>query len=98
MNPHSAGSTEFYHLSSALPLTGDAKNQLTRASRSIVLNLAEGRGKPKGQDQVRFFNIAMGSLRECQAILELECLTASQAGKKLDHAGASLYRLISKAL
>ncbi len=43
-----------------------------RASSSIALNLAEGSGKRTPQDQRRFYAIAFGSLRECQAILDLE--------------------------
>ena len=88
---------EFYRLCSTLPLTGNAKDQLSRAARSIALNLAEGRGKPSRKDQLRFFHIAMGSLRECQAALILEDLTTTQAGQKLDHLGASLFRLIRNA-
>ncbi|MBX7138601.1 MAG: four helix bundle protein, partial [Oligoflexia bacterium] len=43
----------------------------SRASSSIVLNLAEGAGRATRADQNRFFSIAFGSLRECQAILDL---------------------------
>ena len=70
---------EFYRFCSKLSLRGDAKNQLARASRSIVLNLAEGRGKSTTREQKRFFDIAMGSLRECQAVLILESLTGTEA-------------------
>ncbi|MBX7138295.1 MAG: four helix bundle protein, partial [Oligoflexia bacterium] len=45
-----------------------------RATLSIALNLAEGRGKPTRKDQLRFFSIAFGSVRECQAILILHDL------------------------
>ena len=38
-------SVSFYRMASGLKLKGDARNQLDRASRSIALNLAEGRGK-----------------------------------------------------
>ena len=88
----------FYHTCTSLSLRGNAKDQLDRASRSIVLNLAEGRGKPSLKDQLRFFHIAMGSLRECQAVLILEGLTDSEAWCTLDHLGAHLYRLIQRAV
>jgi len=84
----------FYKMASKLKVRGDAKNQLDRASRSIVLNLAEGSGKRTAKDQKRFFYIAMGSLRECQALLLLENLNETTANQVLDSIGAQLYRLI----
>ena len=48
---------------------GDLKQQLERASLSIVANLAEGVGK-NGADQKRFFGIARGSTYECGALVE----------------------------
>ena len=89
---------QFYRLSQALALSGNARDQLQRASRSIVLNLAEGRGKPSLADHKRFFYIAMGSLRECQAILDLELLGQSEASALLDKLGAHLHRLIKNAV
>ncbi len=47
------------------------RDQLYRASSSIALNLAEGAGKQGPKDQKRFYSIALGSLRECQAICDL---------------------------
>ena len=88
---------KFYQEAKTLKLTGDARNQLDRASRSIALNLAEGRGKPTRKDQIRFFNISMGSTRECQAILILENMTDHPAAKTLDILAAHLYRLIQRA-
>lgn len=90
-------SVEFNRLASALPLRNPFREQLLRAALSIPLNLAEGRGKRTRPDQVRFFHIAMGSLRECQAILIIAEETQSEAFKVLDRIGASLYRLIEKA-
>ena len=55
-----------------MQLSGHLKDQLLRASSSIALNLAEGSGRFGIKDQKRFFHIAFGSLRECQAILDLE--------------------------
>ena len=87
----------FYRLSSSLQLTGDARDQLSRAARSIVLNLAEGRGRASRKDQLRFFNSAMASLRECQAVLTLENLESGTEWEVLDQTAASLYRLIQNA-
>jgi four helix bundle protein len=61
----------FYRLSRTLQIRGNLKEQLDRAASSVVLNLAEGRGRGTKADQKRFFQIAMGSVRECQAILDL---------------------------
>ena len=43
-----------------------AKDQLDRASESILLNIAEGSGKLQGsKDRRRFYRIALGSAKEC---------------------------------
>ncbi len=65
------------------------KDQLKRASLSIVLNIAEGYGKYHNRDKVRFYQIAKGSAHECAAVLD--CLKVVgfiegknyQKGKKL---------------
>ena len=88
---------KFYQQSRNLPLRGPLREQLTRASSSIALNLAEGRGKPTVKDQKRFFSIALGSLRECQAILALENLQETEIWILLGKVGAHLYRLIERA-
>jgi four helix bundle protein len=52
-------------------------DQLQRAVSSAVLNLAEGNGKQAGhKERRRFFRIAMGSLSEASAALDL-CLAFS---------------------
>lgn len=64
---------EFQLLASSLPLRrhGALRNQLERASISIVLNIAEGAGRRSPQDKCRFYSIARGSATECAAILDL---------------------------
>lgn len=47
------------------------KNQLKRASSSIILNIAEGAGKYSKQDKKNFYTIARGSTHECVAILRI---------------------------
>ncbi len=71
-------------------ITYNEKDQLERASLSIVLNIAEACGKPTRKDRTRFLNIAMGSLRETQALLEI--LEDSALIKLSDHLGALLYK------
>ena len=60
---------EFYQMLQNMRFPAHLKDQLNRASSSIVLNLAEGYGRSGPKEQRRFFQIAMGSLRECQAII-----------------------------
>ncbi len=49
----------------------DLVDQLDRAATSIVLNIAEGAGKFAKRDKRRFYQIAMGSVTECAAILDI---------------------------
>ena len=86
---------EFYHLSQTLRLPRQLSDQLKRAASSVALNLAEGSGRVGRNDQLRFFHIAFGSLRECQAILELAPRGYPAAVKLADTLAASLYRLIN---
>jgi len=47
------------------------KDQLMRASSSIVLNIAEGAGKWTKRDKINFYRISRGSAYECRAALDL---------------------------
>jgi len=62
---------EFYQQCSRIKLKGAMKSQFERASLSIVLNIAEGAGKPSRNDRARFYFIAYGSLRETITLLDL---------------------------
>jgi len=68
------------------------KDQLTRASLSICLNLAEGSGKMTTKDQRRFYSIARGSCRETQALIQI--LNRTELTTLSDRVGALIYRLI----
>ncbi len=46
------------------------RDQLLRAADSVVLNIAEGAGRLARDDKHRFYEIAMGSLLECSAVLD----------------------------
>ena len=54
-----------------LPPKIAARDQLDRASTSIVLNIAEGNGKRSHPDRCRYFDIARGSAVECAACLDV---------------------------
>jgi four helix bundle protein len=47
------------------------RDQLDRASVSIVLCIAEGAGRRTAPDKAQFFVIARGSATECAAVLDL---------------------------
>ena len=87
---------EFYRESQTITLARHLKEQLDRAASSVVLNLAEGSGRGSAADQVRFYLIAFGSLRECQAILDLQGSGAERAVESADRVGAHLYNLIKR--
>ena len=58
------------------------KDQLKRASLSVVLNIAEGTGRVSGADKKHFYTIARGSVFECVSIVsvlyDLEILNKGQ--------------------
>ena len=86
-------SLQFYQSCVKLKLPTHLKDQLMRASSSVSLNLAEGSAKPTKRDQMKFYFISFGSLRECQAILSLHGHPSTELIDLADHIGASLYRL-----
>ena len=83
---------ELFHDLKVLKVSGPMKDQLERASLSIVLNLAEGSAKAGFKDRKKFFTIAYGSLRETQAVLEL--IDDKVLGDKADKIAAHIFKLI----
>src|ERR1700758_4515134 len=81
---------ELHKAAKGLSLKGELRDQLERASLSVVLNLAEGRGR-KGKDRLHFCRIAMGSLKEVQGCLDV---IESSLAEKADCVAGSLYKLI----
>ncbi|MCB0364356.1 MAG: four helix bundle protein [Bdellovibrionaceae bacterium] len=84
---------EFCQMVKRLKLPIHLRDQMLRASSSVALNLAEGSGKPSPKDKRRFYSIALGSLRECQAILQIEEIDDLELLDLADHPGASIYKL-----
>lgn len=76
-----------------LKVRSHVKDQLLKASSSIPLNLAEGSARRTKADQVRFYSIAFGSLRECQAILDIEEVEDPALLRLTDDLAAILYSL-----
>jgi four helix bundle protein len=67
---------------------GALREQLDRASVSIVLNIAEGVGRRFGRDRSNFFTIARGRATECAAILDLSSRAASFLRRIIGTGGA----------
>jgi len=86
---------QFYRQAKGVSLPAHLKNQLLRAASSVALNISEGTGRRTSPDRRRFFTIAMGSIRECQAVVDLERSQFSPAQRdKLDHLAACTFKLI----
>jgi four helix bundle protein len=69
------------------------RDQLLRASSSVVLNVAEGSGKTSPADKRRFFAIALGSFRESCACIDLANQRTQEINTVADQLGAHLWRL-----
>lgn len=82
---------EFYKDCERLNFKPHIKEQFYRASLSIINNLAEGSAKPTSKDRARFYAIALGSFRECQAMLDLN--DQNELLEKYDYLGICLFNL-----
>ena len=89
---------DFYRQIVPLKLVRPLRDQLHRAAASVALNLAEGYGRQTLADQRRFFAMALGSVRECQAVLDLAAdVVPGGLTDQLDHLAASTWRLLHPA-
>jgi four helix bundle protein len=78
---------------------GDLRDQLRRASLSVVLNIAESSGKTTFGEQRRFFAIARGSAMECAAIVDVcRVFDVGQTSllESIDAGLLSVVRILSK--
>lgn len=71
------------------------KDQLDRASTSIVLNVAEGAGEFSPRDKRRFYRIARRSATEAGAILHIYARRGHGPREQIDEARALLVRIVS---
>ena len=81
-----------------------AKDQLSRASMSVVLNIAEGSSRFTDKERKYYFTVARGSVIECVAILDLltdqEIINEEQQEKLIaqaDEVSRMLFSIIRKA-
>lgn len=74
-----------------IQLKGPFKNQFERAVLSIALNLSEGSARKSVKERLRFFEIALGSTKEVQTIVELQNLNKIRA--QVDRLAANCYCL-----
>ena len=58
----------------------------------MALNLSEGSAKRSPADRRRFYEIALGSVRECEAIVEL--LEAKRLKEPVDKLARHVYKLV----
>ncbi len=72
----------------------ELRDQLDRASISIVLNIAEGCGRRSPADKARFYSMARGSATECAAILDLLGVRELVDDRPRKHARALLVRTV----
>jgi four helix bundle protein len=84
---------ELYHEVVGLKMPAHLKSQLLRAASSIALNLSEGYGRRAWADKRHFYQIALGSLRECKAIFALARVSDPFLLGMTDRLGGMLYRL-----
>jgi len=79
-----------------LPRRGQAalRDQLERASVSIVLNIAEAAGRFSPPDKARFFGIARGSATEGAAIVDILVARGLAGDAPCRHARGLLLRLV----
>jgi len=73
------------------------RDQLRRASISMVINIAEGSGKFSKADKKNFYTIARGSVYECVSLFEI-IFEEKQISKELFDNFYNKFEIISKML
>lgn len=85
--------SQVYRECEKLQMPRHLKDQLSRASSSVALNVAEGSGRVTPADRRRFFTIAYASCKEVMAILSLTGNCNPELLDLVDHTAACLYKL-----
>jgi four helix bundle protein len=74
---------------------GGLADQMTRASESILLNIAEGVGRRTRADKARHFTIARGSAMESASQIDVLYLAGKLDQDVYQRAGELLHRVVS---
>ena len=87
---------EFQSQASALALRANAivRDQLRRASLSVVLNIAEGAGRRSPAQKRHFYSIARGSAMESAAIVDVLRVRGVAAHTECRQARALVVRIV----
>jgi four helix bundle protein len=85
---------QFYREARGQSAPRHLKDQLLRAASSIALNLSEGSAKRSIADRRRFYEIALGSVRECEAIVELLEPHSDKLKEPIDKLARHTYNLV----
>ena len=85
---------QFYREAVAQSAPRHLRDQLMRAASSVALNLSEGSAKRSPADRRRFYEIALGSVRECEAIVELLEPSSQRLKGPVDLLARHVYRLV----
>jgi four helix bundle protein len=75
--------------------TAHIRDQLTRASDSLLLNLCEGAGRLAPKEKARFYEIAAGSGSECAGALDVILLRRHASPDAVAQARALLHRTVA---
>jgi four helix bundle protein len=74
------------------------KDQLKRASISIILNIAEGSSRFSSADRKKFLVISRGSAFECLAVLHIISLSTKQTFPELENTLEEISKILYKMI
>ncbi len=84
-----------YEIFTKLSYKSDIRDQLDRASNSVVLNIAEGNGKYSKKDRCRYFDISNGSSLESAGCLDILFVRNLISKEELETGKSILKELVS---
>ena len=91
---------DIYQFSNTLPEreTYGLGDQIRRAATSVVLNIAEGKGRDSDKEYTQFLYNARGSLYEvvtCLRIAKRQELLKQQRAQKLENSAYEIHKMLS---